>query len=70
MIKEIELLCQQSGSMYTTFNQSLPIYADKSFITNTFSLSNYKSITEDVIGATKIYLTAINGLNDDDVRLK
>ena len=53
----------------TTFNQELPIYADKSSITNTFSLSNYKSITEDVIGATKIYLTAINGLNDDDVRL-
>lgn len=53
----------------TTFNQELPIYADKSAITNTFSLSNYKSITEDVIGATKIYLTAINGLNDDDVRL-
>ena len=51
------------------FNQELPIYADKSSITNTFSLSNYKSITEDVIGATKIYLTAINGLNDDDVRL-
>ncbi len=53
----------------TTFNQELPIYADKSSITNTFSLSNYKSITEDVIGATKIYLTAINGLNDEDVRL-
>ena len=40
----------------TTFNQELPIYADKSAITNTFSLSNYKSITEDVIEQQKFIL--------------
>ncbi len=53
----------------TTFNQELPIYADKAAITNTVSLSNYNLITEDIIGATKIYLSTINGLNDEDVRL-
>ena len=35
MIKEIEHLCQQDGSIIG-FNQTLPIYADKSFIANTF----------------------------------
>ena len=32
-----------SGSIIH-FNQSLPIYADKPFISNTFSSSSYKSI--------------------------
>ncbi len=57
-----------SGSILS-FNQEIPFYADKSFITNTFAASTYKSITDDIIGSGKIYLTAINGLNDDDVRL-
>ncbi len=52
-----------------SFRQSLPIYADKSFIANTLSSSSYKTITENVIGAGKIYLSAINGLGSDDVRL-
>tara|TARA_X000000368_G_scaffold383792_1_gene341941 strand:- start:9 stop:884 length:876 start_codon:yes stop_codon:yes gene_type:complete len=52
-----------------SFNQSLPIYADKSFISNTLSASTYRTITENVIGATKIYFSAINGLGSDDVRL-
>ena len=57
-----------SGSIIS-FGQTLPIYADKSFISNTFSASGYKTITEEIVGATKIYLSAINGLNSDDVRL-
>ena len=51
------------------FRQSLPIYADKPFIGNTFSSSSYHSFSEDVIGAGKLYLSAINGLNDEDVRI-
>ena len=47
----------------------IPIYADKNFIGNTFTLSTYKSLTEDIVGAGKIYLSAVNGLGDDDVRL-
>ena len=51
------------------FNQSLPIYADRSFITNTFSYSKYNSFSEDIVGAGKIYFSAIDGLGGDDVRL-
>ena len=57
-----------SGSI-VSFRQSLPIYADKSFWSNTFSASKYKSLNEDIVGASKIYLTAVNGLGSDDVRL-
>ena len=51
------------------FKQSLPIYADKNFIDNTISFSGYKSFSEDLIGAGKIYISTINGLADDDVRI-
>jgi outer membrane protein insertion porin family len=57
-----------SGSVLS-FGQTLPFYADKSFIANTISASAYKTISDDVIGASKIYIAAINGLGSDDVRL-
>ena len=57
-----------SGSI-TSFSQSLPIYADRSFIRNTFSHSIYNSLSDDVIGAGKFYFSSINGLGSDDVRL-
>ena len=57
-----------SGSVIS-FNQAFPFYADKRFISNTFSASTYKSFSENFVGATKIYLSAINGLGDDDVRI-
>ena len=53
----------------STFNQKLPIFADKKSIANTVSLSNYKLLTEDVVTASKFYLSAINGIADEDVRL-
>ena len=52
----------------SSFNQTLPIYADKQAIGNTLTFSSYKLITEDIVGAGKFYFTSINGL-DDDVRL-
>ncbi|OUV60589.1 MAG: outer membrane protein assembly factor BamA [Cellvibrionales bacterium TMED122] len=58
-----------SSGGITSFSQSLPVYADKSFITNTFSHSAYKTFTENVVGAGKLYISAINGLGSDDVRL-
>ncbi len=57
-----------SGSILN-FNQSLPLYADKSYIANSFSASTYKTISEDLIGVTKLYVSAVNGLGSDDVRL-
>ncbi len=53
----------------TQFNQSLPILSDRQAINNTLSISKYTTLTEDIIGAGKIYFTAINGLGADDVRL-
>ena len=57
-----------SGTI-SSFNQSLPIYADKKFIGNTLASSVYKSFSDNIVGSTKIYLSTINGLDDDDVRL-
>ena len=51
------------------FNQSFPIYADKSFIANNLSLSSYKTLSENIIGAGKVHLSAINGIGSDDVRI-
>ena len=38
-------------------------------ISNRFSSSLYKSLSDDVVVASKVYLTTITGLNDDDVRI-
>ena len=57
-----------SGSVYS-FSQSLPIYADKSFVANTFRASKYKSISEDLVGSGKFFFSAVNGIGDEDVRL-
>ena len=57
-----------SGSI-VSFDQSLPIFADKQAISNTFKATKYKSITNDVVGAGKLYLSAINGIRRDDVRI-
>ena len=53
----------------TSFKQSFPFFADKRSISNTLSSSIYKTITEDIIGASKFYFSAINGLADEDVRI-
>ena len=52
-----------------SFNQSIPIYADKAFIANTLSTSVYNTFSEDLIGASKFLFTSVNGLNDEDVRI-
>ena len=56
------------GSIFG-FEQTFPFYADKSFISNTITYSKYNSFTDNIIGAGKIYLSSINGINDDDVRI-
>ena len=51
------------------FSQSLPLYADKKYIDNNLNLSSYTNFGNDLIAASKVYISAINGLADDDVRL-
>ena len=61
---------QPTEGSIVSFRQSLPVYADKSFIENTFKTSLFNSFSDDeVIGAAKFSLTSVHGLNDDDVRL-
>ncbi len=57
-----------SGSIID-FGQTFPFYADKSFISNTFSASKYKELSNGIVTASKVYLSAINGLGSDNVRL-
>ncbi len=52
-----------------TIGQSVPFYADKSFISNFLSLNSYKTLNEDVIGSAKFLLNTVHGLGSDDVRL-
>ena len=62
------IIMPAKGSIFG-FEQTLPFYADRSYLSNTITYSKYNSFSENIIGAGKIYLSSINGLNDDDVRL-
>ena len=53
----------------SSFSQAIPIYADSPYIKNNYLLTSYKTLSPDAIGAFKIYTSAINGLNNEDVRL-
>lgn len=52
-----------------SFTQTIPLVADKPFIGNTFAQSTYHTFNENVIGAGKLFLTSINGLQNQDVRI-
>ena len=58
-----------TSGYFTSFYQELPMYAEDVYIKNSFSTSLYKEINEDVIGALKFRASAINGLQDDDVKI-
>ena len=51
------------------FGQAIPLYADSPYIRNSFSFNKYKAFTENIIGAFKFYSSAINGINNKDVRI-
>jgi outer membrane protein insertion porin family len=53
----------------SSFSQQLPIYADSPYLSNSYSFSKYQSITPNALGRFKLFATAINGLDDKDVRL-
>tara|TARA_B110000971_G_scaffold168634_2_gene173047 strand:- start:2760 stop:4982 length:2223 start_codon:yes stop_codon:yes gene_type:complete len=53
----------------SAFSQVIPLYADSPFIKNTYAFSKYKSFSPDYIGSFKVYGSAINGLEDKNVRL-
>ncbi len=54
----------------TSFYQSLPLASDNASIKNVFTLSNYKSFSENLVGTFKFYGAAVNSLDDSkDVRI-
>jgi outer membrane protein insertion porin family len=53
----------------TSFFQEVPLYAEQPHLKNNFSTNHYKEFSEDLIGALKFGVTAINGLGDEDVRV-
>jgi outer membrane protein insertion porin family len=54
---------------FSKFKQGIPLYADSPFIQNTYQFSAYKAFSADLIGSIKFYGSAINGLDDKDVRI-
>ena len=58
-----------TSGYFTSFYQELPMYAEDVYIKNSFSSSLYKEINENMIGALKFGASAINGLQDDDVKI-
>jgi outer membrane protein insertion porin family len=53
----------------TSFNQTIPLYADSPFLKNSVSFSTYKGLTPNAIGTFKFHASAINGLQNKDVRV-
>ena len=59
---------QPSDGHITKFSQTLPIYSDDLSIENRFTAAKYHSINESLILSSKLYLKAVNSI-DDDVRV-
>ncbi len=57
-----------TSGFYSSFKQSLPLIGDAKTIKNTYQLSSYYTLSDEVIGAIKFYAQNINGLSED-VRL-
>ncbi len=57
-----------TSGTFSSFQQSLPIIGDAKTIKNTYQLSSYYTLSEEVIGAIKFYAQNINGVSED-VRL-
>ncbi len=60
---------QPSDGFKTSFLQSLPLISDDGALRNSFTFSNYHSITDEMILALKFQAKAVNSVNDEDVRL-
>ena len=60
---------QPTDGSILSFGQAFPFIADKPYIANSFTSSSYHSFSENVVGSGKITLEAINGLDNEDVRI-
>ena len=62
---------QPSSGYKTSFAQELPVVSDNKEITNTLTVTKYKTLnrSSDMIGRASLYLKAINSLDGSDVRI-
>ena len=51
------------------FAQGIPLILDSASLSNTFHLTSYHALSENVVGALKFQARSIHGLNDENVRL-
>ncbi len=59
---------QPTDGFFTKFSQSIPIYSDDNAFENTLLASKFYSITDSFLVASKLFVKAVNSL-DDDVRV-
>ena len=59
---------QPTDGFFTQFIQSIPLYSDDNSFENTLSASKYHSISDNLLIAGKLFLKAVNSI-DQDVRV-
>ena len=60
-----------SSGYKTSFYQKLPLVSGNNEISNTLVLTKYKKLDNesDMVGKLSLYLSAVNSLDDSDVRI-
>ena len=64
-INKLDQNWQPTDGYKTTFQQVLPIYSDDLSIENTFNAAKYYSVTDNLILSGKVFLKAVNSINDE-----
>ena len=67
-VNKLDQNFQPTEGYKSSFTQVLPIYSEDLSIENTLNLSKYYSVTDNLIFSGKLFLKAVNSL-DDDVRV-
>jgi len=67
-LNKLDQYFQPTEGYITKFSQTLPIYSEDLSIENSFTASKYYSVNDSLIFSGKLYLKAVNSI-DDDVRV-
>ena len=58
-----------SEGFYSNFSQKIPILSNSYSLYNKYDFKIYKKLSENMIGSFSYHLSAVNSLDDDDVRI-
>ena len=58
-----------SEGFYSNFSQKIPILSNSYSLYNKYDFKIYKKLSENMIGSFSYHLSAVNSLDDDDVRV-